>query len=248
MRGGDHCLPRPDGRGWAALRKPGRVHLRGPRQCLRVDVLPDPRQLAISNGVSRPGHRSPSPSQNRTGTSRLIRLPSSSHRGIPPLPMHKGPRFTFRKPTKSPCCASNPTSKTLVFASQPANQIIVHVPPKRLQSRSIESTVVVRPATQDWPEHIREIAQRFVAPELQVPATNGLAHCLHRIATDGRREVHIQPSILIDRLSRLECIAEERKLHGWILGRPIDVLTVHDPRFLRMQFESALTEPLPEFP
>ena len=27
-----------------------RVHLGGPRQCLRVDILPDVRQFAISNG------------------------------------------------------------------------------------------------------------------------------------------------------------------------------------------------------
>src|ERR1700724_4590866 len=39
-----------DGRSRPALRRPGRVHLRGPRQCLRVDILPDVRQFAISNG------------------------------------------------------------------------------------------------------------------------------------------------------------------------------------------------------
>src|ERR1700676_4520272 len=54
LRGGDprliHRLPRPDGRRWPALRQPGRVHLRGPRQGLGVDVLPDVRQFAISNG------------------------------------------------------------------------------------------------------------------------------------------------------------------------------------------------------
>jgi hypothetical protein len=27
-----------------------RAHLGGPRQCLRVDILPDVRQFAISNG------------------------------------------------------------------------------------------------------------------------------------------------------------------------------------------------------
>src|SRR6202011_2004779 len=41
---------RQDGRRWPALRQPGRVHLRGPRQCLRVDILPDVRQFSISNG------------------------------------------------------------------------------------------------------------------------------------------------------------------------------------------------------
>src|ERR1700693_3241123 len=34
----------------ASLRQPGRVHLRGPRQCLRVDILSDVRQFAIPNG------------------------------------------------------------------------------------------------------------------------------------------------------------------------------------------------------
>src|SRR5580692_9929475 len=43
-------LPRPDRRRWPALRQPGRVHLRGPREGLRVDIFPDLRQLAISNG------------------------------------------------------------------------------------------------------------------------------------------------------------------------------------------------------
>src|SRR5271169_5106542 len=49
-RGVIHRLPRPDGRKWPALRPLGRAHLRGPRQGLRVDILPDLRHLAISNG------------------------------------------------------------------------------------------------------------------------------------------------------------------------------------------------------
>src|ERR1700730_8390209 len=36
-----------DGRSRPALRRPGRVHLRGPRQCLRVDILPDVGQSAV---------------------------------------------------------------------------------------------------------------------------------------------------------------------------------------------------------
>src|ERR1700693_3079636 len=43
-------LPRPDGRRWPALRQPGRAHLRGPRQCLRVDILPDVLHFAVSHG------------------------------------------------------------------------------------------------------------------------------------------------------------------------------------------------------
>src|ERR1019366_10017821 len=46
----DPPSPQPDGRRWPALRQPGRVHLRGSRQCLRVDILPDVRQFAIPKG------------------------------------------------------------------------------------------------------------------------------------------------------------------------------------------------------
>src|SRR3954468_19215518 len=54
VRGGDprliHRLHQPDGLGWPALRQPGRVHLRGPRQGLRVDILLDVCYFSISNG------------------------------------------------------------------------------------------------------------------------------------------------------------------------------------------------------
>src|SRR6202043_237218 len=46
----DAPFARPDGRRWGALRQPGRVPLRGPREGLRVNVLPDLRHFAISNG------------------------------------------------------------------------------------------------------------------------------------------------------------------------------------------------------
>ena len=74
-----------------------------------------------------------------------------------------------------------------------------------------------------------------------MPTANTLAHRLHRVATDSRGEVHVHPTILIDRFARLKGVAEKRKLHGRILRRPIDVLAVHNSCFLRMQFESALT-------
>src|ERR1700722_16789524 len=52
-RGGstaDTPSARPHGRSCPALRPPGRVPLRGSRESLRVNVLPDLRHFAISNG------------------------------------------------------------------------------------------------------------------------------------------------------------------------------------------------------
>src|ERR1700722_1695989 len=44
-----HRRPCTDRRRRPALRRPERLRLRGPRQCLGVDVLPDVRHLAASN-------------------------------------------------------------------------------------------------------------------------------------------------------------------------------------------------------
>ena len=80
--------------------------------------------------VSRPGSCTPSPSQNRTGTSRLIRLPSSSLR----------------------CEAAFPSEHTTVVPFPPDAQAraphgSLRAPPQRLQPCRIESTVIIRPAT-----------------------------------------------------------------------------------------------------
>ena len=85
----------------------------------------DPREIR----VSRPGHFSPSPSLNRTGTSQLIRLPSSSRRDKSHLPMHERTRRTFSKPTKRPCRTDHSACKAFVLALHPAHQIIIHAPP-----------------------------------------------------------------------------------------------------------------------
>src|SRR5450830_7792 len=45
--GSSTVAPRNDSHRWRALRRPGRVHLRSPRQRLRVDVLTDVCQLVV---------------------------------------------------------------------------------------------------------------------------------------------------------------------------------------------------------
>ena len=44
-----HRHPEPMNAGWLPLREDGRVHLRGPRQCLRVNIFADVRHFAALN-------------------------------------------------------------------------------------------------------------------------------------------------------------------------------------------------------
>ena len=81
-----------------------------------------------------------------------------------------------------------------------------------------------------------------------MPTAHSLSHRSQRLSTDPRREVHVDPTNLVDRLSRPERIAEECELDYGVCCFPIHILAVHYPRLLRMQFKPALTEPLSKFP
>ncbi|WP_199195342.1 hypothetical protein [Thiomonas sp. X19] len=58
------------------------------------------------------------------------------------------------------------------------------------------------------------------------------------VDVDRRREVHVDPAALVDRLARPEGIAKEDELHDRIVSPSIDVLTVHDVGLVRVQFEA----------
>src|SRR5207237_609561 len=85
----------------------------------------------------------------------------------------------------------------------------------------------------------------LVALELDVPAPDRLSHRLHCLTTDGRSEVHVDATILVDRLARSKRIAEKRELDRRECLLPVDVLAVDDPCLVRVHFETALAQPLP---
>src|SRR5262249_19335230 len=82
--------------------------------------------------------------------------------------------------------------------------------------------------------------------ELKVPSAHRLSHRPQRLTTDAGRKVHVDPPVLVDRFPRPKRVAEKRELDGWMCALSIDVLAAHNPRFLRMQLESARSEPLAE--
>jgi hypothetical protein len=103
----------------------------------------------------------------------------------------------------------------------------------------MESTVVIGPAPNHRTEHVREIAQLFVIHQLKVPSSHRLSHRPQRLTADAGRKVHVDPTVFVDRLTRPKRVAEKRELDRRIRGLPIHIVAVHDPRFLRMQFEPA---------
>src|SRR5262249_43130329 len=154
--------------------------------------------------------------------------------------MYERPWLAFRNSAKRPSRASDPPRQSLVLSLHPPHQVGIHLSPQRFQRLRIESPVVVRPATEHWSEHVREIAQLLVAHELEMPPSHRPPHRRQRFAADARRKVHIDPAVLVHRLARPKRVAENRKLAGGLPAPPVNVPTVHDPRLLRVQLESTL--------
>ena len=106
--------------------------------------------------------------------------------------------------------------------------------------------VILLPSPQDRAEHGRKIDQALVVLQLDPPSPDCLPHRLEGVAADGRREVHIDPAVLVHRLAGAERVAEKSELDVGIRFGPIDVLAIHDPCLARMQFEIAGLKPFPD--
>lgn len=158
--------------------------------------------------------------------------------------MHEGRWETTGKPPEGVSRPRFMASERLVLAHHPAHQVVIHVFPDHRHRRAMEAAVVLLPSFQDRIEHRRQIAQFAIAHQLQMPSPNGLPHCLEGITADRRGEVHVDPLILVHRLTRPEGVSQEGELHIRMCLPPVDVLAVDDPCLARMQFEPALAEPL----
>src|ERR687891_367642 len=111
--------------------------------------------------------------------------------------------------------------------------------------RSVEPTVVVRPAPHRRVEGSSQIFQLLVIPRRSHPPfANGLPDRLGGLGADRRQETHkvVPPPVL--RPSRLEGVAEEVERDMLAVSSSIIVLAVDDPGLRRMKLQTALLEPI----
>src|SRR6185436_18018877 len=144
-----------------------------------------------------------------------------------PFERFGGPRFVARQ--------------LLVLTHQPSDQGPVHTPPDRLERRAVEMAVVLLPSPQDRSEHGRKISQALVVLQLDPPSPDCLPHRFEGVAADGRREVHIDAAILVDRLAGSERVAEKGELDVGVRRGPIDVLAIQFSADLSLISTASLT-------
>jgi hypothetical protein len=157
--------------------------------------------------------------------------------------MHKEARLPLGNPSEPMGGPPLMALQLLVFPHGPFDQNPIQDPEGRIQRRLVVLPIVVHPSTQDGIEHMREIVESFVTPQVQSPAPDRLPHRFGGPSTDRWGEVDevLPPAIL--RPSWAKRIAQKIKAVVQEGTTSIRILTVHDVCLVGMQFQLALCQP-----
>lgn len=80
-------------------------------------------------------------------------------------------------------------AQTFELSSCPQYQFAIDLSEGRIRYRLAEGSVVVYPSPDRRVEHVRQIIQRLVTAQLQIPAPHFLTDRLRSLGTDCRTEV-----------------------------------------------------------
>ena len=88
--------------------------------------------------------------------------------------------------------------------------------------------IVDIPASQNGIENPREVQQRLIASQLDMPAADASVDLFHRVPTDRRKKIHVNLTLRIHTPSRTESIAEKVKADSRIVSGTSSILTIND--------------------
>ena len=88
--------------------------------------------------------------------------------------------------------------------------------------------IVDIPASQNGIENPREVQQRLIAPQLDMPATDASVDLFHRRTANRRKKIRVNLALRINTPSRTERVPEKVKADSRIISGTIGILTVND--------------------
>ena len=156
--------------------------------------------------------------------------------------MHKELLVRLGQTTKM---VSGPTlvpSEPFPFAHDPLGQPQIQGSPDGVQRAGVELTVIRHPSPEHRVEHMGEVGQRLAVLELNVPRPHRAMHGLETAPTHGGREVDVASSIFIERFSRTKLEPEKLEPDVLVAAGTIDILTVDDLGFVRVDLQSTFLE------
>jgi len=124
-------------------------------------------------------------------------------------------------------------SQRLELPMRPSCQDTVDVAQGGIESRLVETTVVIDPAADMVVEHPCQIGERLVAALMERPVSDGLPDRFESFAADRRTERDAEP-IPSARQPRPKRVAKEVELVFWVIAASVIVLAIDDLCLIRM--------------
>ena len=141
------------------------------------------------------------------------------------------------------CRPAQMSPQLLVFPVGPSGQRAIQLPHWRIQRRAIIPPVILEPAPDDRIEHARQIFDRLIAAQMQLPAPNLRPYGLPRLVRNRRAEVDKVLAKAILRSSWPKRIAKKVELLVRVVSSSIIILAVDNLRLLRMKLQPAFLQP-----
>src|SRR3954451_15753277 len=152
-----------------------------------------------------------------------------------------------RHPTQPVGCPGDVTAEPFVLPTCPADQGTLQVSENWGQRRPVEPAVVVHPAVYGRFPQPSQVLQRLMVPRGgQPPVADRRPDRLTRLVTHPREEDHKElPSVVLGP-PRPKRVAQEVEPDVLVLALPVTILAVDDLGLLRMKFQTALRQALPD--
>ena len=128
----------------------------------------------------------------------------------------------------------------LVFLSGPFDQFLIQLADHRVKLRTVVPSVILEPAPDNRIVEAGQIFQGLVAALPQTPVSDVCPHRLGCFGRDCWTEIGEDLAFAIDRLPWTKFVAKKVELLIGVSSLPQIILTVDDPRLLRMEFQSAV--------
>ena len=112
-----------------------------------------------------------------------------------------------------------------------------------VERRFIVLPIVVYPSSKDWITDAGQLFQAFVTPQVKSPTPHLSAYLFGRLITDGRKEANkVSP---VSRLAKARAKGKTQEIKSLVRVAtwPLVILTVDNPRLLRMKLQLALGKP-----
>src|ERR1039458_2310890 len=150
-------------------------------------------------------------------------------------PVGKESQLAFRDLRQEFSCPPGTAAQSLVFASQPAHQVLVDAPEKQSHLGRVEPAIVDGPSSHEGVDLLSEVLEGRSGAPMNSPAADRVPYGLHSRQGDRRGEGDEEYAVSVLRRPRPEGVPQKRELFVLVGALAVRVLAVDNTGLLTVQ-------------